>query len=271
MRDPARTALLALALGLGLTLAGTAPSPADAKPAAKAAAKPAKPAAKRPAKPSAKPAAKPAPPAEEPMPEAVAQVAAWVTASGDNRGLPFVVIDKVNAKVFVFEVDGELKGASPALLGLTRGDESVPGVGEKKLSALKAHEKTTPAGRFLAAYGPAAGGRRVLWIDYDTAISLHPVVTSNPKEQRTKRLRSASPDDNRITYGCINVSTTFYQQVVRKTFRGTEGIVYILPERRSLAEAFPAMRAFAAINGALAEGGGSDGSSLAGADAALVQ
>ncbi len=44
-------------------------------------------------------------------------VADWVVDSGDNRGMPFVIVDKMDAKVFVFDADGRLRGAAPALLG----------------------------------------------------------------------------------------------------------------------------------------------------------
>ena len=32
------------------------------------------------------------------------RVADWVVSSGDNKGMPFVIIDKVRAKVFVFDL-----------------------------------------------------------------------------------------------------------------------------------------------------------------------
>jgi len=173
----------------------------------------------------------------------VGQLADWVIASGGNRDLPFVIVDKVAAEVFVFAADGRLWGASPALLGFARGDDSVPGIGDRKLSAIRPNERTTPAGRFLAAFGPGPGGQKVLWVDYATAISLHPVVTSNPKEHRQKRLQSASPKDNRITFGCINVPAGFYENVVRPAFTGVQAAVYILPETKPLEEVFPSFRA----------------------------
>lgn len=64
----------------------------------------------------------------------------------------------------------------------------------------------------MAHYGPAIGTtEKVLWVDYETAISMHPVVTSNPKEHRLERLKSTTPDDNRITFGCINIAPAFYE------------------------------------------------------------
>ena len=37
---------------------------------------------------------------------------------GDNRGLPFMVIDKTTAQVFVYGPEGQLRGETPALLGI---------------------------------------------------------------------------------------------------------------------------------------------------------
>jgi len=53
-------------------------------------------------------------------------VADWVVNSGDNNSMPFVIVDKKNAKVFVFYADGQLRGATPALLGLAKGDDPPP-------------------------------------------------------------------------------------------------------------------------------------------------
>ena len=179
----------------------------------------------------------------EPAPDAVVQVADWVIESGDNRGLPFAIIDKVGATLLVYSAEGQLKGAAPVLLGSARGDSSTPGVGDRELRGIPPKDRTTPAGRFLAAYGPAWGGKKVLWVDYATAVSLHPVITGTKKEQRAKRLKSPTPKDNRITFGCINVPVAFYQKVVRPAFSGTNGVVYILPETMPLGEALPAFQA----------------------------
>jgi hypothetical protein len=181
--------------------------------------------------------------AARPASDSVMQVIAWVTASGDNGGLPFVIIDKVAAEVFVFDAEARFLGATPALLGSAPGDDSASGVGDRELSAIKPDERTTPAGRFLAAFGYASGQRKVLWVDYATAISMHPVVYANRKERRLARLYSPSAEDNRITYGCINISAAFYEKVVRPLLTETRGVVYILPDTKPLDEVFPALRA----------------------------
>lgn len=170
--------------------------------------------------------------------ETVVDIAGWVIASGDNRGLPFAIMDKGAAQVLVFGADGKLKGLAPALIGSAKGDDSAPGVGDRELKDIPMKDRTTPAGRFLAAYGPATGGQRVLWVDYATAVSIHPLASSNRAEKREERLASPKPDDNRITHGCINVSAEFYDKIVKATF-AKGGVFYVLPDEMTLAEAFP--------------------------------
>jgi hypothetical protein len=173
----------------------------------------------------------------EPSP-GVQQVTTWVLESGDAGGLPFIVVDKSRAEVFLFDASGQFMGRTAALIGITEGDNSVPGVGDRELAKIPLEERTTPAGRFVAKLGPAYGKKVVLWIDYTTALSLHPVVTGSRDEKRLERLKSPSPDDNRITFGCINVPRDFFKNAVLPLFKTSFGIVYILPETKTLTEAF---------------------------------
>ena len=170
---------------------------------------------------------------------AVQQLKSWVLANGDNQGLPFVLIDKVNAQVFAFNRDGLLLGATPVLLGLARGDVAPPGIGDRPLSAIGPEERITPSGRYVASIGRNLTEGSVLWIDYAGALSLHPVVTGRPADHRLQRLATPTSEDNRISYGCVNVPTAFFADIIAPTFRGTTGIVYILPKSTSIAEVFP--------------------------------
>ena len=168
----------------------------------------------------------------------VREVADWVIGVGDHRDQPFVVVDKIHARVFVFNKAGYLQGATPALLGLARGDDSVPGMGDRPLSRIHPKERTTPAGRFDATLARNLSDQDILWVDYDQGISLHPVRSVDLKERRLQRLASPSAHDNRISYGCINVPTAFWRDVVMPTFSGTLGVVYVLPEIRPLRSVF---------------------------------
>ena len=169
------------------------------------------------------------------------QVANWVLASSDNQGLPFIIVDKAHAKLFLFDGGGEILAASPVLLGLARGDDSPPGIGNRKLSLIKPEERITPAGRFVAAPGLNLSGQDILWVDYEAAISLHRATDRKPgltSKSRMERLSSASVLDNRISHGCINVSARFFEDFIRTTFMDTTGIVYVLPETRSVSDVF---------------------------------
>ena len=167
-------------------------------------------------------------------------IADWVVDSADNHGLPFIIVDKAKAKVLVFDADGVLRGASPALLGAAKGDDSVPGIGERPIADIRPEERTTPAGRFAAEMGHNAKGEDILWVDYEDAVSMHRVRATNPIERRLQRLASATPADNRISYGCINLPAAFYDSVVKPAFEPRNGIVYVLPETRSAQALFGA-------------------------------
>ncbi len=166
------------------------------------------------------------------------QIADWVVDSGDNKNMPFVILDKKEAKVFVFHAHGGLRGAAPVLLGITVGDDSFPGVGNKPLSMVKPEEKTTPAGRFLAASDKNIKGSDIVWIDYDSAVSLHAVVKGKPEERRAERLASPLPSERRISFGCVNVPVKFFKTALHASFKKSDGIVYVLPETRSTQQVF---------------------------------
>lgn len=169
--------------------------------------------------------------------DTVIALAGWVVASKDNQGYPFVIMDKTAAQILVFGGDGRLRGAAPGLFGSAVGDHTAPGIAGLALREIPGRDRTTPAGRYVGGYGPSIDAGRVLWVDYDSAVSMHPTATV-PGERRAERLASASPDDNRVTHGCINVAPGFYEQIVRPTLE-KGGVFYILPEKDSMAETFP--------------------------------
>jgi hypothetical protein len=177
-------------------------------------------------------------PPDQHVSDTVIELAGWVVATKDNQGYPFTVMDKAAAQILVFGGDGKLLGAAPGLFGSATGDHTAPGVAGLALREIPGRDRTTPAGRFVGGFGPSIDAGRVLWVDYDSAVSIHPTATGVPSEKRVERLASPTPDDNRVTHGCINVSPTFYEKIVAPTFeRG--GVFYILPDKASLAETFP--------------------------------
>jgi hypothetical protein len=160
----------------------------------------------------------------------VAAAVQRIVAVDDAQGLPFFVIDKKTAVLYAFDRNAKLRGRSDVLLGSAPGDHTVPGVGELAIEQVPPEARTTPAGRFVGVPGRNARNEDVVWVDYDAAVSMHRVITTNPHERRLERLRSATPDDNRISYGCINVWPEFYETYVRPAYQGQRPPIYILPE-----------------------------------------
>ena len=69
---------------------------------------------------------------------------------------------------------------------------------------------------------------------------MHRVRATNPKERRLERLATATPADNRISYGCINVPAAFFDAHVAPLFAdGRRAMIYVLPDARMLRDVFP--------------------------------
>lgn len=166
------------------------------------------------------------------------QIADWAVHSRDHKDLPFIIIDKVNATAVAFDARGRLLQKAPVLIGMGVGDRYAPGVAEMDMYDLKPSQRITPAGRYYADEGRDLDGQRVLWVHYDSGVAIHKIPTKFTQQRRQERMRSPTPDDNRITYGCINVPPTFYDEVVARHFRSKGGIVYVLPDSTPLRSVF---------------------------------
>lgn len=168
----------------------------------------------------------------------------WVKRSGDHGGRPFAIVDKQLARIYVYDRAGVLVGHSEALLGATVGDHTVLGVGDRaQTGTVGADERTTPAGRFDSVPGINLSGEHVVWADYASAFAIHRLRPGRSQAPRATRLSTATPDDNRVSYGCVVVPVAFYEQVVQRVMGRSRGVVYVLPETRPAAELFTALQA----------------------------
>jgi len=165
--------------------------------------------------------------------------ASWVVSGADNRKQPFAVVDKRDARIYVFDAAGRLLGASPVLLGLTPGDFSA-GTG-RTAASLGVGERTTPAGRFESRPGRNDKGEDIVWIDYAASLAIHRLRPAPARERRPARLASATPEDNRISAGCIVVPVAFYDAVVAPTLGAGRSVVYVLPESHPVRGLFEAL------------------------------
>ena len=174
----------------------------------------------------------------QPLSDDAAAVFDWLVRVRDNQNLPFMIIDKRRAHLWVFDRSARLQGDAPVLLGMALGDHTAPGVGDKELSQIKFDDRTTPAGRFVAEVGMNARGEDVVWVDYDSGVSMHRVITTKAHERRAERLATPTPDDNRVSFGCINVPKFFYEATVSTTVKGGKSVVYILPDSHPVHSVF---------------------------------
>jgi len=164
-----------------------------------------------------------------------------VLRTRDHRGMPFAIVDKRDAKLYLFESTGRLAAASPALLGRARGDHSVPGVGDLPVERIPAADRTTPAGRFVTEPGLNLDGEDVVWMDYDAGLAIHRVRPGASRDARLQRLASGTPDAQRVSAGCVVVPVAFYETHVRALLGRRRGVVYVLPEMRPVQEMFASL------------------------------
>ena len=165
------------------------------------------------------------------------EIAEWVVGSGDNRDLPFIIVDKANARVIAFDAAGRLHGArrrcSVWRAATTRCRASASA--DCRHPAGGAHHPGRPLrsgdGSERQRRGHPLGRLRRRHLDA-------PRAHLNPAERRLQRLATPSIADNRISYGCINLPAAFYDEVVKPLFSAHNGIVYVLPETRPAREVF---------------------------------
>ena len=166
------------------------------------------------------------------LPGEVQQLVAGVLALRDHEGRAFAIVDKQRAQLHVFDAAGRLRGSSAVLLGQARGDSSAPDVGQNTQNGhVPLHQRTTPAGRFVAAPGKNLQGEPVVWVDYDAAFAIHRLRPGASQAPRLARLATPSPADNRASWGCVVVPVKFYLDVVAKLIGRGASVVYVLPEQ----------------------------------------
>ncbi|MES2989778.1 MAG: L,D-transpeptidase [Pseudomonadota bacterium] len=185
--------------------------------------------------------------AGEPVSDAAVYAVTQALTYGDALGRPFAIVDKREARLYVFDATGRLVGASPALLGLTPGDGSIADIAQRAPVSLAPHERSTPAGRFDSQPGHNDKGEAIVWVDYAASLAIHRLRPAPATERRVDRLASASPADNRITLGCVVVPVAFYETVVEPLLGRRRGVVYVLPESGPVQAMFAGTR-FAALS-----------------------
>jgi hypothetical protein len=163
----------------------------------------------------------------------VRQLADWALAARDAKGLPFAIVDKKGAHIYVFDPQGRLRGHSPVLIGQAPGDDIAPLVGVHAQSGhVPFAERTTPAGRFFSEPGRNMSGEHVVWVDYDSAFAIHRLRPGRQLRERELRLASDTLDDRRASLGCVVVPVRFYENTVERWLGHGRAVIYVMPETK---------------------------------------
>lgn len=157
-----------------------------------------------------------------------------MAATAQISGKGFIIADKPNGMIHVFDKDGNVIAQDTALYGRDVGD--VLG----SASSLEGGKKVTPAGKYaleavkLRDGGTYAGGYTLDLVgtnDGTGTIAIHAAYLGNVNEKRLERLASPDVKDNRVSYGCINTShKTFLDKIIPNINKLDGGMVFVLPD-----------------------------------------
>lgn len=133
---------------------------------------------------------------------------------------PTVTADKKAGTITVYYPDTQTQLTQPALFGKVISNE----LNKKNYDLPGKFDGITPAGTFplTKIYSWQLNEDMLVYIRGKSSVgAIHPLWMKNPRQQRVERLRSPSPDDNRVTGGCINVDRDFFYNVLTKLPQGT--------------------------------------------------
>ena len=148
-----------------------------------------------------------------------------IVSQNDNQGKQFIVADKQAGTLTLYTPQGQQITSTPALFGKATGD---------RISTNNA----TPSGRYDMNF---VDGARIEGVGYGSsaqALSVNGRLQENnagnlaihrvlPVDNRQAKLDSATATDNRISHGCINVPSSFYDTHLD---RQQDTVVYVMPE-----------------------------------------
>ncbi len=137
-----------------------------------------------------------------------------------------LIVDKKNGSISVIDA-GKPSIVKPALLGKVHSNR----LDMNNYNRPGRSNNITPAGHFTIKkmFSWRLNEPMLVFIQGKASVaSIHPLWMGNPDQKRVQRLESATPDDNYITGGCINVEPKFFYDVLNNLPDGTS--LEILPE-----------------------------------------
>lgn len=136
----------------------------------------------------------------------------FVTNMAIAEELPYLVANKVNGTLTIHYPDGNMI-STEALFGIKISDE----YNNEIFNGFKPVNGATPKGEYTLKKYYSTKFNEYIMVFIDGKIkkaAIHGVWLGNPKQERVKRLKSTTPDDNRITSGCINIDPIFFNDYI---------------------------------------------------------
>jgi hypothetical protein len=183
---------------------------------------------------SAGPATATRPPHLSALSAPAAELVRWVRRTDNHAGRPYVVVDKQQARVWVFDAQHQPVASSAALLGQARGDHEVPDIATRDVTQLALEARITPAGRFDTEPGVNLQGEPVVWLNHDAGLAMHRVRPGLAQAGRLQRLAAGVASAQRVSMGCVVLPVAFYDAVIQPLLGQQTGVVYVLPEHSSV-------------------------------------
>ncbi len=156
-------------------------------------------------------------------------------------GHGYMILDKMNAKQYIFDQDNRLMAIIVPGFGKEQGDE------QNTAEKYNEGRMTTPSGVYLLSnatvkedieeYGKlqfSLYGTSVL--GNDEFIKEHQTYAGHGElKPRTEKLNSPTPTDNNFSNGCINISAEDFEKYVKPNFKGDYSeLLFVLQDEKGL-------------------------------------
>lgn len=160
--------------------------------------------------------------------------------SSENKTIePYVIADKPTATVFLFDSQNNIIAKFPALFGQAKGE--APNSADAN-SDIAGSGATTPAGSYKMSLGKNMKAQdlnlyhgKIFRIEGTSNLAFH-ITYPGELAERTKALKTKTTEDNRMSWGCINISEENFDKYVTPYLSKDNQKLYITPDNQN--EAF---------------------------------